>query len=328
MSTRRQWVAPVKLLAPLGVAAAAAFLLSLATGPAGLAIAIPGEARLLILHEIRLPRALLGALVGGGLGLSGAVLQGYLRNPLAEASLLGVSGGAALGAVLAIHLGLAQVFALALPVGGLLGALLAMLLLIALAGLRAGPITLLLAGLAVSTIATALIALTLNLAENPFAAVEMVLWTMGTLSDRSLPQVWLSAPLMLAGMAVLLSVGRALDALSLGEDAAESLGISLEHTRWAVIAGTALSVGAATAVTGVIGFIGLIIPHLLRPLAGYRPSLLLPASLLAGATVLLVADVALRALAPWVELRIGVLTALLGAPFFVWLVLRTRAELA
>jgi iron complex transport system permease protein len=328
VSAEPRRLAPAALLVLLGAAAAAAFLLSLATGPAGLAIAAPGETRLVILREIRLPRALLGALVGGGLGVSGAVLQGYLRNPLAEASLLGISTGAALGAVLAIHLGLQQLFALALPMGGLLGACVAMLLLVTLAGLRAGPITLLLAGLAVSTIATALIALTLNLAQNPFAAVEMVFWTMGTLADRSLPQVWLTAPLMLAGMAVLLSVGRALDALTLGEDAAESLGISPARTRSAVIAGTALSVGAATAVTGVIGFVGLIIPHLLRPLAGHRPSLLLPASLLAGAAMLLVADVAVRTLAPWVELRIGVLTALLGAPFFVWLVLRTRAELA
>jgi iron complex transport system permease protein len=320
-------MAPRRLLLLLAAGAAAAFLISLAVGPSGLGIAASGEARLLILREIRLPRAVLGALIGGSLGLSGAVLQGYLRNPLADASLLGVSGGAALGAVLAIHLGLAELFALALPIGGLLGALVAMLGLAALAGLRAGPITLLLAGLAVSSIATALIALVLNLAQNPFAAVEMVLWIMGTLADRSLPHVWLSAPLMLAGMAVLLCVGRALDALTLGEDVAQSLGVSLERTRWAVITGTALSVGAATAVTGIIGFVGLIIPHALRPLVGHRPSLLLAASLLAGASMLLLADVALRAIEPWVEVRIGVLTALMGAPFFIWLVLKLRAEL-
>jgi iron complex transport system permease protein len=323
----RRQCAPWQLLAVLGIAALAAFLISLATGPAGIAINAAGEARLLILREIRLPRAVLGALIGGALGLSGAVLQGYLRNPLAEASLLGVSGGAALGAVLAIQLGLSQLFALALPIGGLIGALAAMFGVIALAGLRAGAIALLLAGLAVSSIATALISLVLNLAHNPFAAVEMVFWLMGSLADRSLAQVWLAAPWMLAGMAILLLSGRALDALTLGEDAALSLGIDLVHTRWAVIVGTALSVGAATAVTGVIGFVGLIIPHALRPLAGHRPSLLLPASLLAGAGMLLLADVALRLLRPWVELRIGVLTALLGAPFFIWLVLRTRREL-
>jgi iron complex transport system permease protein len=143
-----------------------------------------------------------------------------------------------------------------------------------------------------------------------------------------LTQVWLSAPLIIAGMALLMTVGRALDALTLGEDAAGSMGIDLGRTRLAVVAGTALSVGAATAVTGIIGFVGLIVPHVLRPLARHRPGLLLPASLLGGAAMLLSADVGLRLIQPWVDLRIGVLTALIGAPFFIWLVLRTRAELA
>jgi iron complex transport system permease protein len=318
----------VRLLGALAVAAAAAFVLSLAVGPAGLGIEATGEARSLIFKEIRLPRAVLGALVGGALGLSGAALQGYLRNPLAEPSLVGVSGGAALGAVLAIHLGLSHVLALALPIGGLAGAGLAMLAVLALAGVHSGPVTLILAGLAISSLAAALISLALNLSQNPFASVEMVFWMMGSLADRSLTQVWLSAPLMLIGIGLLLTVGRALDALTLGEDAAKSLGLDLRHTRLAVVAGTALSVGAATAVTGIIGFVGLIVPHILRPLAGHRPSLLLPASLLGGATMLLLADVALRLIQSWVELRIGVLTALIGAPFFVWLVLETRAELA
>jgi iron complex transport system permease protein len=316
------------LLSVLATAALGAFLLSLATGPSGFGFSLRGEAGAIIFKEIRLPRAILGALVGGALGLSGAALQGYLRNPLAEPSLVGVSGGAALGAVLAIHLGLATVFAFALPLGGLAGAAVAMLAVVALAGVHGGPVTLILAGLAVSAIATALISLALNLSQNPFAAVEMVLWMMGSLTDRSLTQVWLAAPLIVLGMALLLGVGRALDALSLGEDAAASLGIDLARTRLAVVAGTALSVGAATAVTGIIGFVGLLVPHILRPFAGHRPGLLLPASMLGGATMLLLADVALRLIQPWVELRIGVLTALIGAPFFVWLVLKTRAELA
>jgi iron complex transport system permease protein len=315
-------------LSMLAGLAVAAFLLSLATGPSGFGFSLRGEAGAIIFKEIRLPRAILGALVGGALGLSGAALQGYLRNPLAEPSLVGVSGGAALGAVLAIHLGLAAVFAFALPLGGLAGAAVAMLAVVALAGVHGGPVTLILAGLAVSAIATALISLALNLSQNPFAAVEMVLWMMGSLTDRSLTQVWLAAPLILLGMALLLGVGRALDALTLGEDAAASLGIDLARTRLAVVGGTALSVGAATAVTGIIGFVGLLVPHLLRPFAGHRPGLLLPASMLGGATMLLLADVALRLIQPWVELRIGVLTALIGAPFFVWLVLKTRAELA
>jgi iron complex transport system permease protein len=324
--------APWVLLAQLAAAALAAFLLSLMVGPSGFGLALGSklgdEAGAMIFWEIRVPRAVLGALVGAALGLSGAALQGYLRNPLAEPSLIGVSGGAALGAVLVIHLGLSQALPLALPVGGLAGAALAMLAVVSLAGAGGGPITLILAGLAVSAIATALISLALNLSQNPFASVEMVFWMMGSLADRSLTQVYLAAPLMLAGMAVLLALGRALDALTLGEDAAASLGIGLSRTRAMVVAGAALSVGAATAVTGIIGFVGLLVPHLLRPFAGHRPGLLLPASMLGGATFLLVADTALRLVQPWAELRIGVLTALIGAPFFVWLVLKTRSELA
>ena len=186
------------LLSVLAAAAVAAFLVSLATGPSGFGFGLRGEAGAIIFKEIRLPRAILGALVGGALGLSGAALQGYLRNPLAEPSLVGVSGGAALGAVLAIHLGLAAVFAFALPLGGLAGAAVAMLAVVALAGVHGGPVTLILAGLAVSAIATALISLALNLSQNPFAAVEMVLWMMGSLTDRSLTQVWLAAPLIAA----------------------------------------------------------------------------------------------------------------------------------
>jgi iron complex transport system permease protein len=319
---------PVALFAGLAAAAVLAFVLSLAIGPVGLGRGLSEEAAALIFREIRLPRAVLGALVGASLGLSGATLQGYLRNPLAEPSLIGVSGGAALGAVLTIHLGLTASAALALPLGALAGAAAAMLLVVALAGRYGGPVTLILAGLAVSSLATALVSLALNLSQNPFATVEMVFWIMGSLADRSLPQVWLSAPFMLVGMALLLLVGRALDALTLGEDAARSLGIDLDRTRLAVVAGTALSVGAATAVTGIIGFVGLIVPHVLRPFVGHRPGLLLPASMFGGAIMLLLADVGLRLLQPWGELRIGVLTALLGAPFFVWLVLKTRAELA
>jgi iron complex transport system permease protein len=324
----RAGVTPALLIGGLGVAALLAFAASLAVGPSGFGLGGAGEAAGLILWEIRVPRAVLGALVGAALGLSGAALQGYLRNPLAEPSLVGASGGAALGAVLAIHSGASQALALALPLGGLIGAAVAMLAVGALAGAHGGPVTLILAGLAVSGIATALMSLALNLSQNPFASVEMVFWLMGSLADRSLTQVWLAAPPIAAGIGLLLFLGRALDALTLGEDAARSLGIDVGRTRLALVAGTALAVGAATSVTGVIGFVGLLVPHVLRPLTGHRPSLLLPASALAGAIFLLVADIGLRLVQPWTDLRIGVLTALIGAPFFVWLVLETRAELA
>jgi iron complex transport system permease protein len=306
---------------------ALAFVASLLVGPTGIGLPSGGEAARMILWEIRLPRAILGALIGGALGLSGAVLQGYLRNPLAEPGLLGISGGAALGAVIAIHTGAAGAFALALPAGGLLGAAIAPLAVMLLAGERSGPLTLILAGVAISSLAGALTTLALNLSPNPFASVEMLFWLLGSLTDRSLVHVWLAAPLILAGAALLLTTGRALDALTLGEEAAQNLGVDLTGLRTRIVAGTALSVGAATAVAGTIGFVGLVVPHLLRPLVGHEPRRLLPASALGGAALILAADVALRLFAPLSEVRLGVVTALVGAPFFLWLIIKTRREL-
>jgi iron complex transport system permease protein len=319
---------PRRLAAWLTLAAVGAFLLSLLMGVEGFSIAGSAEARRMILLEVRLPRALLGFMVGGTLGLAGAVLQGYLRNPLAEPGIMGISGGAALGAVISIHSGLAQSFALALPLAGLGGAALATLGLAALAGRGTGSVTLILAGVAISSLAAALTALALNLAPNPFAASEMLYWLMGSLTDRSLTHVWLAAPLMLAGCLILASTARDLDALSLGEAAAQNLGVDLTWLRLKVVAGTALAVGAATAVCGAISFVGLMVPHLLRPMTSGEPGRLLLPSFLGGATLVLAADVLLRLLSPLGDLRLGVLTALIGAPFFLWLVLRNRTELA
>ncbi len=300
--------------------------LSILVGPAGLGI--PDRAAYLILVEIRLPRTLLAILVGGGLGLTGAVLQGYLRNPLAEPGLIGIAGGAGLGAVLAIHSGASAAYAMALPLGGLAGAAIAMLAVLMLAGTRGGSLSLILAGVAVASLASALISGVLALSRNPFAAVEIVFWLLGSLTDRSLVHVWLAGPFIVAGCVVLLSQGTALDALTLGSDVAANLGIDPVRMRFAVVTGATLVVGAATAVAGTIGFIGLIVPHLLRPLVGHVPSRLLPASALGGAVLLLAADLALRVVTPAGELRLGVVTALIGTPFFLWLVARTRRELA
>ena len=311
------------LLAALALAVAA----GLAVGPSGFGLPGDAEAARLILIEIRLPRVVLAVLVGAALGLSGAVLQGYLRNPLAEPALLGISGGAALGAVIAIHSGASALIALALPLGGLIGAALAAGAVLALAGRDAGPLTLILCGVAVASLAGALTALALNLAPNPFASIEIMLWLMGSLDDRSLAHVWLAAPLILAGGALLATTGPALDALTLGEDGARNLGVDLARLRLTVVAGVALAVGAATAVAGSIGFVGLVVPHLLRPLVGYAPARLLWPSALAGAALLTTADAGLRLLAPFGGLRLGVVTSLIGAPFFLWLVLRTRREL-
>ena len=275
-----------------------------------------------------MPRALLGFLVGATLGLSGAVLQGYLRNPLAEPGLLGISGGAALGAVTAIHSGLAGTIALALPLSGLAGAAVATLAILGLAGAGGSTTTLILAGVAVSSIAGALTSLALNLSPNPFASTEILFWLMGSLTDRSLVHLSLAAPLIAVGMAMLLTTGRDLDALSLGEDAAANLGVDLNGLRFRVVAGAALSVGTATAVTGAIGFIGLMVPHLLRPFVAEQPGRLLAPSLFAGAAFVLLSDLGLRLLAPQSDLRLGVLSALIGAPFFLWLIVSKRREIA
>jgi len=315
---------PILLTLALAVLA---FIASLAIGPEGFGLPGSPAAQRIVFLEIRLPRAILGLLVGAALGVSGAVLQGYLRNPLAEPGLLGISGGAALGAVLAIHAGLAARFALALPLGGLIGAATAAAAIVSLAGMSGSSMTLILAGVAVSAITAALTTLALNLSANPFASVEIMVWMMGSLTDRSLMHVWLAAPLILVGLAMLLTTGRDLEALSLGEEAAQNLGVDPMGLRFKVIAGSALAVGAATAVAGAIGFVGLIVPHLLRPLVGASPERLLMPSLFGGAALVLLADVGLRLLSPYGDLRLGVVTALIGAPFFLSLVLQRRHEM-
>ena len=281
-----------------------------------------------VMREIRLPRALLGTLVGAALGLSGAAMQGLLRNPLAEPGLIGVSAMAALGAVIALQTGLVAAFALALPVFALVGAGTAVALLLLLAGPRGSSLVLILAGIAISALAAAATSLVLNLSPNPFAASEIIFWLMGSLADRSWTHVWLAAPLIAIGTVLLFLTGRGLDALTLGEDAAEALGIRLQRLRLMVVAGTALAVGAATAVTGAIGFVGLVVPHILRPLTGGLPSRLLPASALGGAVMVLAADAMTQTLLPDRDLKLGVLTAFIGAPIFLHLIFRTRRAMA
>ena len=278
----------------------------------------------LVMRELRLPRSLLAALIGAGLGLSGAVMQGYLRNPLAEPGLLGVSGAAALGAVITLQTGLASAFALALPLAALAGAGLAVGLLALLAGPRGGSLTLILAGIGVSALAGAGVTLVLNLSPDPFAANEALFWLMGSLTDRSWSHVALAAPFILGGMALLATQARALDALTLGEDAAASLGMDLVRLRLVVMLGLASVVGAATAVAGAIGFVGLVVPHLLRRAVRARPSALLLASALGGAAMVLAADIAVRLILPERDLKLGVLMAIIGAPFFLHLIFRHR----
>ena len=308
-------------------------VISLTVGPAGvpplraLAALVAEDGPITtVMREIRAPRMVLGLMVGATLGLAGAALQGYLRNPLAEPGLIGVSGAAALGAVIALQTGLAAAFALGLPLAALAGAFAATGLILLLAGPRGGSLVLILAGIAVSALAGAGTALALNLSPNPYAAAEIVFWTMGSLADRSWTHVALALPFMAAGWLLLARLARPLDALTLGEDAAATLGVSPRRTRLALVAGVAASVGAATAVAGAIGFVGLVVPHLLRGLAGGRPGALLLPSALGGAALLTATDIATRLILPERDLKLGVLTAILGAPLFLHLIWRQRSR--
>ncbi len=327
----------LRRLGPTGILAVLVlvlFVVSLQIGtvhlsPATVARALLGQGDrvdVLIVRELRLPRALLAVLVGATLALSGAALQGLLRNPLAAPSIFGAPGAAAFGAVLAISLGWTDALSFGLPAAAMGMALLSVGTLVVVAGPSANMLTLLLAGMALSTVASAGVSLALNLAPNPFAAMEIAFWLLGSLEDRSFRHVAMAAPFMLAAWVLLLSTRGPLRALTLGEDVARSAGIDLDRLRLVTVAGVALGVGGGVAVTGVIGFIGLVTPHLVRPLVGYDPARVHVPAMLAGSALLLAADCAARLIPATTEIRVGVLTSLIGVPFFLWLVFRERSR--
>lgn len=279
----------------------------------------------LVVTQIRLPRALMAILVGSSLGMSGAALQGLLRNPLAEPGLLGVSASASLGAVLCLYFGLAGLNAWLLPVSAMVFAAASTLLLALFARRSAGNLTLILAGIGLSSLTAALISLAINLAPTPTDVQDIVLWLLGSIADRSFDDIKLCLPFILAGLCIILACGRDLNALTLGDEEAVSLGVNLRRLRLMVITGTALCVGASVAVAGAIGFIGLVVPHMLRRVTDFNPSRLLIASALGGAVLLLAADIVLRLISRDFELMLGVVTSLIGAPFFLLLIFRSDA---
>jgi iron complex transport system permease protein len=285
------------------------------------------EVQRVIVLEIRLPRAILGLAIGLMLGLSGAALQGLLRNPLASPSLFGAPQSAAFGAVLIIALGFADVRSYALPVAAIAAAFISVFALLGVAGRGAGMLLLILAGLAISSLAGAATALVMNLSSNPFVALEITFWLLGSLEDRSFRHVMLALPFIAAGAAILLSQRHAFRALSLGEETAQSLGVDVGRLRLLVIAGVALGVGGGVAVSGTIGFIGLVAPHLMRPLIGHDPGRLLLPSALTGAALLLAADIAVRLIPSNSDIKVGVLTSIIGVPFFLYLIMRERRAL-
>ena len=320
------------LLSILIFSLVAMFYCALIVGPVDISIveafmdSLQGESSIasLILLDIRLPRALLALFIGATLGLAGAALQGLLRNPLAEPGIIGVSNCAALGAVLVFYFGYSNFAWFALPLGGLVGALASVVIIFLLIGNSRSIVTLILAGVAINAIGGALIALALNFAPNPYAMQEIVFWLLGSVSNRSMNELIIALPFMLFGWAVILYCGRFLNALTLGEETATSMGFDVKHQRWVLVIGVAACVGAAVSIAGNIGFIGLVVPHLIRPFVGYEPRRLLLASALGGAILLMMADIAVQLLSSGGELKLGVITSLVGGPFFLFLILKTR----
>lgn len=320
---------PRKLNLLLALLTMAAFVLSLSAGKTWIGPDqwLANNADGWIFAELRLPRALLGLGIGFTLGLSGAVLQGYLRNPLADPTILGVSSTAAFGGVLSIFLGLS-----ALGIGlfgfAMAGAALSIVLLIFLADRGGGPLGFILGGMVLSTLAGSLTAFLVSIAPNPFAASEIIAWLMGALTDRTMDDVVKALPFMALGSVILFFTARALDALTLGEDGARSLGIDLKRLSWLIVLGVGLSVGASVAVAGIVGFVGLIVPHVMRSLTGEQPSAVLLPSALGGAILTLVADSLVRLVSGPGEIRLGIVMAVLGAPFFLLILLRHRRAFA
>ena len=287
-----------------------------------------GDPRWAIIAQLRLPRTLLGLAVGAALGLCGAAMQGYTRNPLADPGVLGVSAMAALGAVLTLYLGLSASAPWVLAAAAVSAAGVGVVAMLLLAGTTGGVVTFILAGVILNTLASAGVALALSLAPNPWSAQEIINWLMGSLADRSFADLFLAAPLIALGGALLLSLGRTLDALTLGETGAKALGTDLGAARIRLVTGVGLAAGAAVAVTGMIGFVGLVVPHLLRPLVGHRPGALLIPSALGGAALVLAADILVRLTPSVSEVRLGVAMAALGGPFFLAMLIAMRRRLA
>lgn len=282
----------------------------------------------LIVGAVRLPRALAAFLVGAALGASGAALQGLLRNPLAEPGVLGVSACSALGATFALTFGLGALGDFALPVAAIVGALAATLLIALSAARVTSTVTLILIGVGLSSFAAAVMALFTNLAPNPFSLSDLVQWMLGSVANRSVPDLLFAAPFLAVGLALLFRARRGLSALTLGEEAAAGVGLDLRRHRLLVVLGAGFATGAAVALAGVIGFVGIVAPHLVRPLVGHDPARsLLPAALLAG-FLLTASDLLVRVAPTTTELKLGVVAALVGAPAFVRIAWRRCPEVA
>ena len=279
----------------------------------------------LIVWQVRLPRALSAFVVGAALGMSGAALQGLLRNPLAEPGILGVSSVSVLCATLTLYFGLGTASSLFLPLSAIAGALIATAFL-ALAALRVGSVvTLILIGVGLTSFSGALMSLLMNFAPNPFTLADLINWTLGSVANRSLLDLAYALPFILIGAVIMLTCRRGLSALTLGEEAAAGLGVNLVSQRVLIILGAGLATGGSVALAGAIGFVGIIAPHAIRPLVGHDPARTLLPSALSGGVLILIADIAIRLTPTYSELKLGVVAAIIGAPAFIWIAAQRRA---
>ena len=323
------------LCGALGLVLAGLMLGSLAIGYVAIplptlvraAFGLADPATVTIVQQLRMPRMLLAVLIGAALAGAGAVLQGLLHNPLAEPQTLGITGAASLGAVIALYFGLVGIMPFWLPVCAMIGAGIATIILLAVARENGATLTLILVGIGIGGISIALTSLAMNLSPNPWAVSEIAMWLLGSVRDRTFDEVRLAAPFVGLGLAMLVATGPSLDILSLGEETARSLGLNITRTRVLAILGTSLAVGAGVAVSGSVGFVGLMMPHLVRPIVGQLPSRLVLPSIIGGGALVLAADIAVRLIAVGPELQLGVLTSLVGTPFFLYLVLHLRRQL-
>ena len=328
---RHPWMLNIALLGVILIAV----LLSAKFGQVDLSVAqvVDGafgaadKAESIIVRELRLPRIILAIMAGASLGYTGAALQGLLRNPLADPGVIGVSATASLGAVIAIYMGLTALHPLALPVTAMAGALVATIILMVLASRDASVLTLILAGIGISSLATAAMSLVMNFTPNAITVQEMVMWMLGSLENRTFGDLMLAGPFIILGWLMMIGVGQGLNALSLGEEAASTLGIDLKALRWRVILGTAFSVGATVSICGAVGFVGLVVPHIVRAFVGFEPRRILLPSALCGAAVMVLADILTRLPIGHGQLRLGVVMAMIGAPVFLYIVFKTRESM-
>ncbi len=324
--TSRQFTAALVLASIIAVVAAC----TLGSTPMGFSRVVAAffgqssPADSVVIWQIRLPRALSAFVVGAALGASGAALQGLLRNPLAEPGVLGVTATASLSATFALYYGFAASSVFLLPIYAIAGALAATALLAAAAIRIKSVVTLILIGVGLSSFSAAAMSLLLNLAPNPFSLSDMINWLLGSVANRSFEDLQVVMPFIIAGVAILFFSRRGLSALTLGEEAASGVGLNLSRQRTAVVLGAGLATGASVALAGAIGFVGIVAPHLVRPIVNYDPARsLLPSALLAG-LILVVADIGVRLLPTTTELKLGVVAAIIGAPAFIWIAMQRR----